>query len=282
MPASRIPVLMYHAISNVDLTPAVNPVHILLSAFTEQVKWLSEHNYTSIFLTKLPQILSAGGTGKMVALTFDDGYYSLLTMATPVLKRYGMKATLFLTTKPVGESYDVLPGFEKSYPPGDRPLRWRELRAMEQSGCWDIQAHGNEHLIHNLLSEQQLVQEMSACKQSLLVNLNKIATCYSFPYGRYNHSCLVKLKELGFTSGYSVHAGMASSKSDNRRFQRIEINRFDTPETFKNKIIKGYPDKLTEIKKRTVYLAYKNLKLKDKINGIKEKLSNSTHNRINE
>src|SRR6266550_2160915 len=112
-----VPVLMYHAIVNNKLNPEVNSVHVSSEAFQEQMNWLFDNQYKTISIDEMlfafekKQCLQ-----KAVVLTFDDGYKSLLTMATPILKKFNFSATLFLTTAFVGKkSYEEFPNTKESF-----------------------------------------------------------------------------------------------------------------------------------------------------------------------
>lgn len=265
---------MYHAlINNKDNT--ISNIHVLVDSFTTQMEWLKKEGYetldTSSFIQELKHPLK---TGKKVLITFDDGYYSLLKHATPVFLKHGFKATLFLTTSPVGKSsYEVLPNFDKSYPPLDRPLNWEELLLMEKQ-CWDIQAHGHRHLPHNMITEEELISEIEECKREISLKIKKTPMFYSFPYGRYNTRAMAIIKDKGFKASFSVHPGFSTFNSDTRRLQRIEITVDDTLDSFITKITTGYSNKSSEIKSRITYnILYRNTFVKDFIKNVKDKLS---------
>ncbi|MEL6605134.1 MAG: polysaccharide deacetylase family protein, partial [Cyanobacteria bacterium J06614_10] len=93
-------VLMYHSVPEPQEIPWMDPDNCLSSArFEQHMQFLSEHRRV-VSLDRLVQALEQGepirrGT---VAITFDDGYLNNLTVAAPILARYGLPATFYLAT----------------------------------------------------------------------------------------------------------------------------------------------------------------------------------------
>ncbi|GHV08021.1 xylanase deacetylase [Clostridia bacterium] len=91
-----LPVLMYHRILKNDTARDVYTIS--MSAFEQDLKFLSENGYTSVATNDVYNFLTRGTPlpEKPVLLTFDDGHYSTLTYAVPLLERYGFKASVFV------------------------------------------------------------------------------------------------------------------------------------------------------------------------------------------
>ena len=115
--------LMYHSVDSEK-----GKGGIFVDEFQEHIKWIKDKktfkmeelknlNYT------LPQ--------NSILITFDDGYKNNYTLAFPILKKYNMKATIFLNTKFIGEDEDY--------------LNWDEIREMYKSGLIDFQLHTHSH-----------------------------------------------------------------------------------------------------------------------------------------
>lgn len=68
------------------------------AVFERQMRFLARH-YRVVSLAEAARRLSEGGPPEpVVALTFDDGYQDNYLNAFPILQRYGLPATIFLTT----------------------------------------------------------------------------------------------------------------------------------------------------------------------------------------
>ena len=106
----RALVLMYHRV----YSPLSDPWDLSVSTdnFEAQVKFLKE-NYTIVSTGELVRQLESGRLkNRLLALTFDDGYLDNYTSAKPVLEKYAVPATFFITD---------------SYLGGKQPFWWDEL-----------------------------------------------------------------------------------------------------------------------------------------------------------
>jgi len=93
-------ILMYHSVADGPEARFVAPGGRLApEAFARQVRFLARRRRV-VSLEGLVADLERGAPipPRTVALTFDDGYRDNLTVAAPILARYGLPATLFLAT----------------------------------------------------------------------------------------------------------------------------------------------------------------------------------------
>lgn len=77
---------------------------------------------------------------KYVSITFDDGREDNYSVALPVMERYGMKGTVFVTTGFADGSWKGFPVLESPR----RALSVEEIRTMADKG-WEIGLHGDKH-----------------------------------------------------------------------------------------------------------------------------------------
>lgn len=164
------PALLYHHTNWIDKDPTLN---VTPDVFERQMQLLVRNGYRTVFLDDLLKMAEKGESSKnVVAVTFDDGYLDNWVYAYPILKKYGLKATIFITTGNVKDSDEVRPSAEdawsrkiseKDLPPIDthfnvnfdctpgQPnvrcgfMSWGELRSMQASGLIDIQSHSHTH-----------------------------------------------------------------------------------------------------------------------------------------
>jgi hypothetical protein len=138
------------------------PVFVFHSVFPEvfesQLRYLTENNYETLNAAAFLEVMKKGirGSHRLAVLTFDDATASSWTVAYPLLKKYGFQAVLFAIPGLVPEGEVPSPTIEQvwSGQAGEEVLQrerhqpmctWAELREMEKSGHFDIQAHSMTH-----------------------------------------------------------------------------------------------------------------------------------------
>lgn len=261
---------MYHALVGRH-EPYMAAVHVEVARFAEQMAWLVASGHRVIALAEVPAVLagtSASGELPAVAITFDDGYYSLYAQARPILQRYGFAATLFLTTDAVGApSYASQGEFAQSAPAGDRPLSWPELRALQAAG-WTIEAHGASHRALAGLPPAALAKELRSSRAAIARHLGYEPRYVAFPYGSYDRHTLRALGPAGYQAGFSVHGGPATPASDPRRLPRLELTAAGGLEEFRRLVATGYPSEGARVRAGLRDWAYRVPLVKDALLGL--------------
>lgn len=97
-------ILMYHRITDTDSDPQL--LSVSPHNFDEQLQIVSSF-YKPLRLRELVEQLSLGKVPhQAVAITFDDGYADNLHEARPILERYDIPATVFVTAGAVGKNQE--------------------------------------------------------------------------------------------------------------------------------------------------------------------------------
>lgn len=182
-----IPVLMYHAFSETITSGQPENIHVTASLFEKQLQALLRNNYTPVSFYDLDQYLQGKGglPEKPVIITADDGYLNNYSIAYPLLKKYNVPATFFVST--------AFAGHTTSNP----HFSWEEALEMEKSGLIDIQIHGYNHIPFTKLSKEEIKYQVS---QSLGLIEKHLGTrdvvVVAYPELRYNHTIQSILKQM--------------------------------------------------------------------------------------
>lgn len=192
-----IPVLMYHHFTN-DPNPQ-STATITAAKFRLDMAYLQVAGYTSL----LPQDLKAIKEGtkampeKPVMITIDDGYESAYTIAYPILKETGMKATVYV----------IVNGVENPSANEIKKLNWTQMKEMYESGVFDIQSHSynlhnpsqsgqfNEAQINGIQAEptetraryiNRVAPDIWKSIELIEKNVGTDVISFSYPYGAYD------------------------------------------------------------------------------------------------
>jgi CelD/BcsL family acetyltransferase involved in cellulose biosynthesis/peptidoglycan/xylan/chitin deacetylase (PgdA/CDA1 family) len=87
-------IVYYHRVND-DNDPFFPSV--ATDVFERQMRFMARH-YKMVSLRRLIEHLESGDPGTVFTITFDDGYRDNFENAFPILERYGIPATIFLTT----------------------------------------------------------------------------------------------------------------------------------------------------------------------------------------
>ena len=84
----NIPILMYHSIEKMPKSTVMRSLHVPPKRFKFQMWLLNFFGYKGLSMRELKPYLDGKKIGKVVGITFDDGYQNNLINAAPVLKKY--------------------------------------------------------------------------------------------------------------------------------------------------------------------------------------------------
>jgi peptidoglycan/xylan/chitin deacetylase (PgdA/CDA1 family) len=212
----KLPILMYHYVENVadkndtlriklDITPANLDL---------QLKSLTEASYESLFIKDIPKIIrnpSGASDKKKIFLTFDDGYEDFYTSAFPVLKKYGMKGTLYIVNNFIGKI-----GY----------LNEKELKEIISSGLVEIGSHTLDHLALKKLPELTAKKEIFGSKKQLEDKFGIKIETFAYPYGSFDPRAENLVKEAGYKAAVSVIPGVMQSEENLYYLSRWRAGRF--------------------------------------------------------
>ncbi|MFA5145864.1 MAG: polysaccharide deacetylase family protein [Candidatus Omnitrophota bacterium] len=204
-------ILVYHSISSSNTHYVSKPLYMTGPAeFEEQMRYLKD-NYAVIGLDEVVRGIREGKSpGRdRAAVTFDDGHADSYSAAIPVLKRYAIPATFFITTGFIGT-----PGY----------LTWDELRRMSGEG-FGCGCHTVSHRRLTPLAEGEIYDEVSASKAVLEKELSAGIPYFSYPYGELSPGVISAVKRASFEAAFSTVDAPCGPGSDLFAIPRKEVLR---------------------------------------------------------
>lgn len=219
----RVPILMYHNLSEESAEGAT----VSTAVFEEHIKALSDAGYTSVFYEDLINYVESGIElpEKPVVITFDDGYESNISLAAPILEKYGMCATVAIVGVTEGaETYKdsdaaIIPHFS---------LDDERLHEYMAKGILDIQTHTYDMhqvekydgencregaLMKNGESEESyvtaLTEDISKASERIKEATGKAPVVYTYPYGKYSSLSEVVVHSLGMRVTVTTDTGVS-------------------------------------------------------------------------
>ena len=209
-----VPVLTYHHFGKDCTSPYCMPAAV----FDQQMRYLKTKGYRVITLDTLFSFLRYRRAipKKSVVLAIDDGNRSAYTIAYPMLRKYGYRATLFIYTDFVGISKSA--------------ITWEQLREMKAAG-FEIGSHTKSHSDLTKQREGESYEEYTArikdellgSKRLLDEKLGQNTVYLAFPYGRFNERVLAVSEQVGYKLGFSVRRGGNPFFADPLKLKRDQI-----------------------------------------------------------
>jgi len=237
VPASRIPVLVYHHILPDEANTHFrdNAWTISTENFAEQMRYLRDNGFYTPTLDELEAFLHHGRPlpQNSVMIHFDDGYYSNYVYALPILRRYGLRAVLFPITGDAEALGDV-------QPPMNYAALTRAAAITLTTGLDVFETASHSHALHDRTPdgrETMLVvathgEIVADTLQSFELVTNRRA--YAYPLGMFNDTVIAALQEAGITMAFTVRSGYITAGSDPFRLERFTVYRETSMARFRN------------------------------------------------
>ena len=252
----RAVVLMYHRVAKSPNDPwqlCVSPEH-----FEQQLQVLTNYNVVPLpaVVNNLPK--------KGIAITFDDGYIDNYTAARPLLEKYQLPATFFITTGNIDsgsefwwdELEQVVPDelylntWEKLLPlsherqqqelrrlrllksarPEYLSMSSAQLKEMAENPLFHIGAHTVHHAA---LGHQEPAVQKTQISQSRewLYNLTgKMPELLAYPYGNYNEATINIASEEKLSAAFTTEPRLITKASAPYQRGRFQVKDWDGKE----------------------------------------------------
>jgi peptidoglycan/xylan/chitin deacetylase (PgdA/CDA1 family)/SAM-dependent methyltransferase len=222
-------VLCYHAVS--DSFP--QRYAVTAESLADQAMSLLRRGYRPATFS---EVVTAPTDARIFAMTFDDGYRSILDQALPALDRLGVPGTAFVCTSladdgaPFGDAGEWAgTGHEHEL----RTMDWDDLGRLRDAG-WEIGSHSRSHASLVGLDDATLASELAGSYEDIQRRLGMTCRSLAYPFGHVDGRVAAAARRAGFEHGATLFPG-APRTPDPLQWPRVAVNRHHTPARFRIK-----------------------------------------------
>lgn len=169
------------------------------SRFARQMDVIAAHART--FSAATPEVMT--GSGNHVAITFDDGFLSVVEHAVPELTSRGIPFTVFvpsgcLGSRPSWVRDPAHPSWE------ERVLSAAETRALAATPLATVGSHTVTHRVLGRLERVEAEEELVRSKADLQAAIGDTVDLFSFPHGGHTEVLLELARRAGYRRVFSI------------------------------------------------------------------------------
>lgn len=211
-----IPVVIYHYIERyVDPADTIKKkLTVFLPDFEYQLMSWKNSGYATYFARDISKFLKEQNSpdSRSVVLTFDDGYEDFYTYVFPLLKKYEMKATVYVISQYIGRQ-----GF----------LTSDQIRELTRSGLVEVGGHTRHHVYLKGMDKGVANVEVSLGKKELEDIVGDKIETFAYPFGAFSADAQNAVREASYSAAFTTMPGIVHGSSEAYLLDRIRPHQID-------------------------------------------------------
>lgn len=217
----EIPILMYHQFVKEKKDTKIE-TYVTAKQFEKHLKILKFLGYETITFRDLNKIgLENRFHKKYIIITVDDGYKNNCEIMFPLLKKYNMKAVIYLVSDLKYNKWDVDKYSEEKL----ELMNDCEIKEMINSGLIEFGGHTMHHVSFYETNLLETEKEIKMNKEKLEKKYNIKLTSFAYPYGHITEESKKIVKECGYTFAVSTDTGTGIIENDLYDIRRTAIDK---------------------------------------------------------
>lgn len=205
---SHVVILVYHRFSD----RVTDSMTVRTQTFESQLRLLKERGYQAVALRAVLAWLedpSSALPPKAAVLTADDGHRSVYDVLFPIARRDRLPVTLFVYPSAISKA--------------DYALTWTQVRALAQSGLFDVQSHTYWH--PNFKHErarrtpadyvQFVRQQLDMSRKRIEAQTHQPVNLLAWPFGIYDDQLMALASQEKYIAAFTLEA-RAVRRGDSR------------------------------------------------------------------
>jgi peptidoglycan/xylan/chitin deacetylase (PgdA/CDA1 family) len=209
-------VLMYHSISDHVIKEKHNKWRVKPKDFEKQMQWFIKNNWTSYTISELVNLSEI--PEKSFVITFDDGFEDNYINAFPILKKYNIKATIYLVPNQSTNHWE-----KENTSSLSNLLNKHQILEMQGSGLIEFGAHTLSHLNLSKIDEYQLKEEIFKSKEEVEKLTEVDCEAFAYPYGKFDDKIVKVVKLAAYKNATVVKRGLFQKNDDIFAIKRLGI-----------------------------------------------------------
>lgn len=220
----KSPVLLYHKIDRPTPDVKIRGAFTAPKRFERQMSYLKRKGFEFYTASEIAAFYrdNAKFPDRGICLTFDDGWKDNYSHAVPILKKLGIKATIFIVASCVGKTTDRVTA------DGEGPrehLSEDNIREMSAAGV-EFGSHSFNHKLFDRITEPEIVEEVTTSRDYLENLLQTPCRTFAYPAGFFTPFAQTAVSDAGYIAAFSTVYGPADTP-DIFALNRTEILRRD-------------------------------------------------------
>jgi len=206
---SNITVLMYHRVGD-NKYPSTS---ISVKLFEKHIKYLVEEDINVLPITELSKYLrkEISLPKKTVFITFDDAYKSFFQNGFPILKKYKLPFSVFVSSHYISDAK------ESDF------MSWSMLKELSESNGL-ILNHSKSHESLIGIDIQTLKKEIEQNQIEIEKKVGEQPKIFSYPYGESSEYIEEVIKLMDYEIAFSQHSAPIQLNQNIYRLPRYALN----------------------------------------------------------
>jgi peptidoglycan/xylan/chitin deacetylase (PgdA/CDA1 family) len=194
-------ILCYHSVGSGNPLDDPGFLRVPPQRFLQQLSILARAGGRFASVSEIASALGNGSGAGLVSVTFDDGYQDNHSVVLPILRRYGLPATVFVTIGLIDQPSPWMPPRSQV-----RMMNVDELREMAAAGV-ELGAHTLSHPDLTNLDASACEGEVRESKNQLEALINDEVTSFAYPYFRFDDGARKAVREAGMVGVTGLSRG---------------------------------------------------------------------------
>ena len=233
----RVPILVYHSVMphHPGQTAEQRVLDVDDSVFAAQMRYLVDGGYRVVSFAALVDALEGRDTlpKRAVVITFDDGWENQYRHAFPILRRFGLTATFFVFTTPIGKDGKL--------------MTWEQLQELQDAGM-TIGSHTRTHPILPAY-HKALHNEVQMSRADIAQHLGKAPDFLAYPFGQWDAESAAWARTAGYRAARTYRGGAWNAPSNLYHLRAVPVT--DNMRAFERAVSGASAERVTAVRSPT-------------------------------